>query len=599
MKNDLYIFTICFFLLLNFGCNKSPDATYPEPLAKAITYFYNENENEKVTDELIKLNPQKSNEEVNGMVQLFTAAALNETEKVDSAYKIFNSIKPLTHNDRFMFWYSSIQGLILFRQNELFRAYKILATTTTSNYKDIRALALNERVLARISFLLSDQNKGVEWLSLSTNHFEEVGLIKNTAVNLKILGRYHMTNRNYAKAFQSFITAEKIFTKYNDKAELFYIYINIIDYCIVTKQLKSARHYANKCLTECKDIMDDRMRSLLYNNLAEIEMKLSNYNAAIQYLNNTLQIRANYSTAKIRLNNTHRKLSNIYMLKNEIQKAHQEMLLARQSLPDSGFLELRHNTYAELAGTYKATNNIGAAYATLDTANMYLDSTYYSLANATNTFYDMKTELSKGAYNLEKVKTKEKRNKNIAGVIITGLIVLAAFVYIIYRQQLEKNKVLTTLVQKNIQLVEEERKQRQTQQAQTKHKNGRKTIDADNKNLQLYEQLIQWLETDKNFSRKELTLESAAKELNTNREYLSRAISEQNLRFNDLINKYRVVEVIAILSDPTNRSSKFNLCVIGNQAGFNSNSVFIEAFRKQTGMNPAQFRENIENHAKG
>ena len=111
--------------------------------------------------------------------------------------------------------------------------------------------------------------------------------------------------------------------------------------------------------------------------------------------------------------------------------------------------------------------------------------------------------------------------------------------------------------------------------------------------------MIQWLETDKNFSRREITLDTVAKELNTNREYLSRAISEQNLRFPDLINKYRVEEVIAILSDPNNHSNKYNLAVIGNQAGFNSNSVFIEAFRKQTGMNPAQFRENIENPARG
>ena len=221
------------------------------------------------------------------------------------------------------------------------------------------------------------------------------------------------------------------------------------------------------------------------------------------------------------------------------------------------------------------------------------------MTNDTKTFYDTKNELTKSAYNLENFKAVKQRNDQINLVVILGLIVLAAFAFIIYRQQREKNKVLSTLVQKNIRLVEEERKLRQTQQAQTKQKNRRKTTEVDNKIQQIYEQLIQWLETDKNFSRKELTLDMVAKELNTNREYLSRAISEQNLRFPDLINKYRVEEVIAILSDPNNHSNKYNLAVIGNQAGFNSNSVFIEAFRKQTGMNPAQFRENIENPTKG
>lgn len=345
--------------------------------------------------------------------------------------------------------------------------------------------------------------------------------------------------------------------------------------------------------------MDNSMRALAYNNLAEIEMTLENYDTAIHYLNHTLEIPANYSTFNIRRVYAHIKLSDIYLQKKDTLQAHQQLLAARRSLPVYGYLELRHQTYARLAKTYKAINNIKSAYTSLDTAKMYLDSTFYSLTNDTKTFYDTKNELTKSAYNLENFKTTKQRNDQINLLVILGLIVLAAFVLIIYRQQREKNKVLSTLVQKNIRLVEEERKLRQTQQAKTKQKNGRKTTEVDNKYQQIYEQLIQWLETDKNFSRKELTLDSIAKELNTNREYLSRAISEQSLRFNDLINKYRVDEVISILSDPTNHSNKYNLAVIGNQAGFNSNSVFIEAFRKQTGMNPAQFRENIENPARG
>ena len=48
---------------------------------KAITYFYNENENDKVTDELNKLNPEKSSEEVYGMAFFQSCRSLCETEK--------------------------------------------------------------------------------------------------------------------------------------------------------------------------------------------------------------------------------------------------------------------------------------------------------------------------------------------------------------------------------------------------------------------------------------------------------------------------------------------------------------------------------------
>ena len=127
------------------------------------------------------------------------------------------------------------------------------------------------------------------------------------------------------------------------------------------------------------------------------------------------------------------------------------------------------------------------------------------MTNDTKTFYDTKNELTKSAYNLENFKTTKQRNDQINLLVILGLIVLAAFVLIILPAATRKNKVLSTLY-KNIRLVEEERKLRQTQQAKTKTKNGRKTTEVDNKNQQIYEQLIQWLETDKNFSRKgELT----------------------------------------------------------------------------------------------
>ena len=357
MKHYPYLYIICFILLLSFGCSKTSNVPYPEPLAKAITYFYNENENEKVTDELNKLNPDESSEEVNGMAQLFRAAALCETEKVDSAFTLLKSIKPLPKNPRFMFWHNSIRGLILFRQNELLDSHKALAATTTSNYKDTRALALNERILARISFLLSDQTKGIEWLTASSQHFEESGLIKSTGINLKILGRYHLNNRNYAKALQSFRSAENIFIKYNDKAELFYIYINFMDYCLVTKQMKAARYYANKSVSESNEIMDNLMRALAYNNLAEIEMILGNYDTAIDYLNHTLEIPANYSTFNIRRVYAHIKLSDIYLQKKDTLQAHQQLLAARRSLPVYGYLELRHQTYARLAKTYKAINS--------------------------------------------------------------------------------------------------------------------------------------------------------------------------------------------------------------------------------------------------
>ena len=106
----------------------------------------------------------------------------------------------------------------------------------------------------------------------------------------------------------------------------------------------------------------------------------------------------------------------------------------------------------------------------------------------------------------------------------------------------------------------------------------------------LFNELNNWLINEKHYFRKDLTAEIIARELGTNRDYLSRAISSQNTHFNELINKYRVEEAIQILGNKCDKRNKYNINVIASDVGFKSMSVFIDAFRKQTGMNPAQFR---------
>ena len=95
----------------------------------------------------------------------------------------------------------------------------------------------------------------------------------------------------------------------------------------------------------------------------------------------------------------------------------------------------------------------------------------------------------------------------------------------------------------------------------------------------------------------DLTLEMASRELNTNREYLSRAISYHRAHFTDLVNKHRVQEVMKVFSTPADARNKLTLQVLATEVGFNSNSVFIDAFRKVTGMTPTQFREHLSENS--
>ena len=591
-KRLALFFYIISLLFISTSCSKSRVNNYPHAITTAIDYFYTENENEKVLEALDQLTQKDLQQPDNILMRkLLSAAALCELGKTDSAAQILSTINNNNLSEESAFWYRSIEGLILFRQNEFTKAYKALNITTNTNFINIKALALNERLLARISFSLSDQQKAIEWLLLSNNHFKQAGLTKSIGVNYKIQGRYYMNNKNYSEALKQFKTAEKIFIKNKDQLELFYVYINYLDYYLKTNDLLKARQYANQCLIQCNDAADNSMRTIVYNNLGEIEMAHGNYEKAIEQFNKTIFIPNNYSTSNIRKSYAHFNLSKIY---TQLKKNNEAVLNARKAitfLPEKGNTLTKHEIYSLLADNFRNSNQIEAAYSYMDSASMFLDSAYNSVSKTTKVYYETKSDLVNASFDMERLKEKERKQRNIYLTVILGLILLISFTLIIYSQQQSKNRVLKALVKKNLQIIEDERKRNQSI-ANNKTKKAGRAISTYEKSDLLYSNLLTWLEKDKQFKRKDLNIELIAKELNTNREYLSRSINEQNIRFNDLINKYRVEEAMQIFSDHSNKLNRYNLSVIASEVGFNSNSVFIEAFRKHTGMNPTQFREN-------
>jgi tetratricopeptide (TPR) repeat protein len=200
---------ILIYTFLTFYACHTREIQHPEPLQKAITHFYTENENEEVLQQLELLSKNPLDDISKELVTVFRAGALCEQGQVDSAALIIKQLDPKKIQTVNTGWYNNILGLILFRQNEYAEAYKSLLKVSADKNNDLRAIALSERLLARISFLLSDQDKALEWLLLSTRHFKKLEMPKSEAVNLKILGRHYMNNGEFQEALSYFCRPKK------------------------------------------------------------------------------------------------------------------------------------------------------------------------------------------------------------------------------------------------------------------------------------------------------------------------------------------------------------------------------------------------------
>jgi len=590
------------FVLFVIVCCQHSDSNMPLVLEQATALFYSENHNEEVIAETSQILASNPSYEVKTLALLLQAGAYCELSQLDSANAIIKrlDINQIKLNKKIYFWYNAIHGLHLFRSNNYPEAHKVLSLVLKENI-DRRATALSLRLLARIHFNAGDSNIATEFLAQSTELFQKAGLTKSVAINHKILGRYYANKKEFAKATEQFEIAKVGLEKANDSIELFYIHINLIGMKIFQGKHAEAKELAKKNAVYITKNTDRQALALLYNNQGEIELLLHNYDSCRMYYLKTLKLPLGFITDILRRGNACIGISKAYMAEKKqqqsLQFAHQALKLSKMSdLP-----ELQYNANRNLAELYQMAGQFEKANFFLNQSTPYLEELGKKSVENSETVY----QSTINRIELENDANKIKAEKQVyiflivVGIIFTALILIYSIST--YRLLRSRNQVLKALVKKNLQLIDDERKLNEALHIQLSTKKlTRKSTDED-KDLLLYNELTDWLIQGKQFLRKDLTAEIVARELGTNRDYLSRAVSSQQLHFNELINKYRIEEAVKILSNKCDKRNKYNLNIIASDVGFKSMSVFIEAFRKQTGLNPAQFRstacsdEKVEN----
>lgn len=111
------------------------------------------------------------------------------------------------------------------------------------------------------------------------------------------------------------------------------------------------------------------------------------------------------------------------------------------------------------------------------------------------------------------------------------------------------------------------------------------------KEKNLWEKVEALMRNEKLYRHKDVSLAKISEILNTNRTYVSRVINKfSGLSFYDYINRYRIKDAVAVLSED---NDSIPLKVLYDDLGFNSNSVFYRAFLKETGVPPSYFRDEV------
>ncbi len=161
-----------------------------------------------------------------------------------------------------------------------------------------------------------------------------------------------------------------------------------------------------------------------------------------------------------------------------------------------------------------------------------------------------------------------------AAAFIALLTALCLYIYNMYKRQ---RKLMTVVVEraqpgKDKEIEEENQKQ------------------MDDKHVELFRQIKEEIDDKKMFLDTNLSRESLAKHLGTNRTYISEAVSQMTgMNFPQYINLLRIKEAERRLHDPEVDVSNF--ANFGRTLGFASLNAFRTAFKQQTGMTLSAYRE--------
>lgn len=176
---------------------------------------------------------------------------------------------------------------------------------------------------------------------------------------------------------------------------------------------------------------------------------------------------------------------------------------------------------------------------------------------------------------------KEEKKLQIAIFIIVLTIVVISMVYILYQR---KNQMYRRLVIQHQDYLMREKINKNIQQRNI-------ASEKEDKGKDVFIKIETMMSDDSLYKKKDLTVESLAELVGSNRSSVSRIInSYSGMTFNNYVNGYRIKRAAELLAE-----TEMPIKVMVDELGFNSASVFYRAFQHSMGVPPTKYRNEVKN----
>lgn len=444
-------------------------------------------------------------------------------------------------------------------------------------FENLQLLAYSSNRLGKLKLSIDYSNK---MLKLSILHKDN----KKQAIALTSLASIFMQNKLYKDALKYNSMANRLYKIEKDSNSLVVSNYNIGLAYLNLKKRDSCLHYFFKSTMLLKKYPNPEFETIIYGTIADLYLDSKNYKEWKKY----------------------------QLIANELANKTGNLQFFAMGLSQLGQYELQNKNYKK-AYVYLTNANKKILKTPFPALQIRIDSMLYVASKNQNNFkealfwYEKYTTLQKHIYSRNQMEALNKAYAEIATIKKTKiifereqelikaknnsllLIILLVVFFIItagyyfFRKKL--NTYQNRLFLKNNEL------EKQIELSKTNF-----IINHDIKTFELFQRILNIIESDKLYLNPELNAKTLQYQLGTNKKYLYEAISKYSgENFRGFINRYRVNEAISNFEKLIAEDTNFTLNEIYIISGFNSATSFFRVFKKQTGLSPNEYIIQLKN----
>lgn len=367
--------------------------------------------------------------------------------------------------------------------------------------------------------------------------------------------------------------------EHEDQHVVFLAALNLGGMYGLKKEYDSACYYCQRAVDIGKQNGLNKL-PIAYAALSEANLDLGNLEEAAKWAQTAIDL-AEKEADQMVLVNAYNKKAMVCSHKGVFSESNEWLYKA---LDMSEFIDMeKSKIYHLMAENYESLGMVEKALEFMRLSNESLESTNASDRERMKRERDVSFNVIDQERQLEFNRRQLQSRNLIIGGLVLLIVLLAFMLWMGIRVLRKRNALYERIVRQQIESVEREKVVESIPDVS----------EPSEKSHRIYEEVCRLMEEERIYADPQISRESLAQKLGTNKTYLTNIISECSggMNLSQFVNQYRLREALRLLSDK--QYIDYPLKQMSSDLGFGSISTFYKLFQDKVGVTPSAYRKSF------